>query len=191
MTTAATRPEPERIPGRIIITGGPGAGKSTLVERIKALGFSCMEEAAREVIFQHEAQNFSPWGDLPAFVRLVYEKIYPELQNTVSGPVFCDRSIVDCIAYLKEAGMPVPDYLAEFDPHAYYSRQVFILAPWPEIYRQDKARRQAYSKAVSLYESIKSSYQEYGFLLSEVPPLGVEERVSFIFEKLNIPQQVY
>jgi predicted ATPase len=178
-------------PARIVITGGPGAGKTTLIEKLSALGYSGMEEAAREVIDQYEAHNINPWGDLQAFVRLVYERIYPELQKPVEGLVFCDRSMLDCIAYLKEADMPVPDYLAAFDPHAYYSGEVFILAPWPDIYRQEKARRQSYSKAVSLYKRIRETYQAYGFLLTEVPPLAVEERVGFIFEKLNIQQQVY
>lgn len=175
-------------PERIIITGGPGSGKSTLIERIKALGYSCVEEAAREVINQYEGRNVSPWGDMQEFVRLVYERIHPELQKPLSGPTFCDRSLIDCIAYLKEAGMPIPDYLTGFDAHAYYSREVFILPPWQEIYMQEKARRQDYNKAVLLYKSIKSTYQEYGFLFTEIPPLSTGERVNFIFEKLNMQQ---
>lgn len=178
-------------PKRIIITGGPGAGKSTLIDRIRLFGYSCMEEAARAVIHQHYAHNISPWGDRQEFVRLVYERINPELQKPLYGPTFCDRSIVDCIAYLKEAGMPVPAYLKAFDPHLYYSREIFILPPWQEIYRQEKARQQAYDKAILLYQSILSTYKEYGFWLTEVPPLTVGERIDFIFEKLNMQKHTY
>jgi predicted ATPase len=178
-------------PERIIITGGPGSGKSTLIEKLKALGYPCMDEAARKVISQHEGGTISPWGDMQEFVRLVYEQTFQGLQRPLSGPAFCDRSILDCIAYLKEAGMPVPDYLSEFDPHAYYRREVFILPPWQEIYRQEKARRQDYDKAVLLYKSLKNTYEDYGFLLTEIPPLTVGERIRFMFKKLNLQQQLY
>lgn len=178
-------------PKKIIITGGPGAGKSTLIDRIRLLGYPCIDEAARVVINQYYAQNISPWGNMQEFVRLVYERIFPELQKPLHGTTFCDRSILDCIAYLKEAGMSVPDYLKEFDPHLYYSREVFILPPWQEIYRQEKARQQAYDKAILLYQSIVSTYQDYGFWLTEVPPLKVGERIDFIFEKLNMRKQTY
>ena len=172
-------------PMRVIISGGPGAGKSSLLEELKRQGYACQQEAARLVIQQHYQQNYTPWGDRAGFIRLVYERIFAELQLPVQELTFCDRSMVDCIGYLQEADLPLPDYLKNFDPHGYYSRQVFILPPWEAIYRKEEARQQEYNQSVSLYKSIVAAYEYYGFELSEVPPLDVKERAAFILNTIR------
>lgn len=169
---------------RIILTGGPGSGKSSLLDALGQRGYSCQKEAARRVILQNNNLNYTPWGDRQGFIRLVYEQLLNDLQEKPEGLVFCDRSMLDCIAYAKEGKLPVPEYLLDFDPSDYYHRQAFILPPWPHIYKKDAARQQEFAEAVSLYRFITSTYIEYGFQLTEVPPLPMEERVGFILEKL-------
>lgn len=173
-------------PLRIVITGGPGAGKSSLIATLSALGFPCMEEAARKVIGEFQGLELSPWGNMAEFIRLVYERLFYDLRQPAYQITFCDRGIPDCIAYLKEAGQDVPEYLKQFDPHQYYAPEVFILPPWPEIYQEEPARRQDYAKAVSLYQSLKNTYLECGFRLVEVPRLPVSERADYILESLKL-----
>lgn len=174
---------------RIVITGGPGSGKSSLIASLSEIGFPCMEEAARKVIRDFQELEFSPWGNITEFIRLVYERIFSDLHQPACQSTFCDRGILDCIAYLNEAGRPIPDYLKNFDPHLYYAPEVFILPPWPEIYQEEPARRQDYAKAVSLYHSLKNTYLEYGFRLVEVPKLSIERRADFILESLKLQLQ--
>lgn len=165
---------------RIIITGGPGAGKSSLLEALRGKGYACQEEAARRVIQQYYNQNWTPWGDRENFIRQVGVQIEKDLQEALKGLTFYDRSMLDCVAYAREANLPLPESLLRFDPFAYYHRQVFILPPWPRIYRKELARQQEFSEAVSLYYAIVSTYHAYGFQLTEVPQGSLEERVSFV-----------
>jgi predicted ATPase len=170
---------------RIIITGGPGAGKSSLLEALRLKGYACQAEAARRVIQQYYSQNCTPWGDRQSFICHVGAQIEKDLQEPLNGLTFYDRGMLDCIAYAREANLPVPEALQQFDPFAYYHRQVFILPPWPQIYRKEPARQQEFSEAVLLYHSIVSTYQAYGFRLIEVPQLALEERVGFVLRCLN------
>lgn len=173
-------------PDRIIITGGPGAGKSTLVAQLEQWGYPSQQEVARKVIEASYLQNISPWGDIQAFVKLVYEQMMEEIKQIGQSPVFCDRGILDGEAYLAEAGLVLPAYLRKFNPHLYYRPEVFILPPWPQIYRQEPARQQSWEKAVALYKSIVKTYQAWGFKLIEVPPMPVADRAEFVLQKIDI-----
>lgn len=171
--------------GRIVITGGPGAGKSTLIEALKKEGYPCQDEVARELIREFREENINPWNNRKEFIRLVYERIFHDLQQSENQSFFCDRGALDCMAYLKEARLTIPEYLQSFDPHEYYSEEVFILPPREEIYCQDWARQQTFREAVSLYQSIRSTYMDYGFKLIEVPMLPLNERVEFLQQHLK------
>ncbi len=165
---------------RIIITGGPGSGKSTLLEALQKEGFSCRKEVAREVIREYRKDDISPWNRREEFVRLVYERIFHDLHQPAAELTFYDRGLPDCIAYLREAGLPVPAEYLSFVPQLYYFGEAFILPPWEAVYRQDRERRQEFYQAVSLYNSIRKTYLDYGFRLVEIPKAPLQERVNFI-----------
>ena len=172
-------------PFRIVVTGGPGSGKSSLIEALEKKGFSCRKEVAREIILEYRKDDLNPWNKREGFIRLVYERIFDDLQHLLDKPTFCDRGALDCVAYLKEANLPIPVCLRHFNPRLYYFEEAFILPPREEIYCQDWARQQSFEEAVSLYKSIRSTYLEYGFKLVEVPLLPIKERIKFLQEYLN------
>ena len=174
-----------RQPQRIVITGGPGAGKSSLIEGLRMEGYQCQKEVAREVILKYMEHDINPWSKREEFIKLVYEQIFADLQHPVEQLSFCDRGILDCLAYLKEGALSIPAFFKAFDPQHYYAKEVFILPPWESIFCQDWARKQEFEQAVSLYKSIKSTYQEFGFELVEVPMLPLQERVEFVLHQLK------
>ena len=52
-----------------VLTGGPGSGKTTLIDALAARGYACSLEAGRAVI-RHQQDiggNALPWGDRALF----------------------------------------------------------------------------------------------------------------------------
>ena len=56
----------------IIITGGPGAGKTTLINALGDMGYPTFAESSRQLIEeQSQIENgILPWLDLPGFAEL-------------------------------------------------------------------------------------------------------------------------
>lgn len=173
---------------KYIITGGPGAGKTSLLNALQETGFSISEEAARQLIIEelHKGSDCLPWINLPAFAEKALERMQalyleaPEKEITLF-----DRGIPDIIAYLKTASID-PDakyYQALFQYQ--YQPQVFILPPWEGIYVNDSERWQTFEEATSLYRAIKETYEELGFELIELPAISVSGRAKFVADFID------
>jgi predicted ATPase len=174
---------------RYIITGGPGAGKTSLLQALKAAGYHGSEEASRGIIAEEVANGSDclPWTNLSCFAGKVLERmkdLYTQAA-TNTGITFFDRGIPDIMAYLKAAGLPIDDgYYTAIQQHPYQSL-VFILPPWEAIYVNDAERWQTFEESVHLYQSISETYQALGFTLVTVPEESVENRINFILEAIK------
>ena len=170
---------------KYIITGGPGSGKSTLVEGLEKSGYSCSAEISRQMIIAEVAKGSDclPWLDILCFSEKVMRRMVEAWEMKQEELTFFDRGIPDVIAYLNIDHIPVPpSFLTELELHP-YQNQVFILPPWEEIYVNDSERWQSFAEASLIYEAIKSTYTAFGFELIEVPRVSTAERIAFI---LNI-----
>src|SRR5580704_19697438 len=98
-----------------VITGGPGSGKSTLVDALAGHGLCTMPEAGRAIIEDQVAigGNALPWSDRQAFAELMLSwemRSYRAALN-LSGRVIFDRGIPDVAGYLRLSGLPVPTHV--------------------------------------------------------------------------------
>jgi predicted ATPase len=168
----------------IVLTGGPGSGKSTLLDALAQAGHSCSGEAGRSIIQQQMQIDGRglPWSnpELYAELQLCWEIRSYHLALEHSGLVYFDRGIPDILGYLRVVGLPVPDHVAKAIELFRYNRRVFIAPPWPEIYRQDRERRQSFEDAVATYEAMVETYEAAGYELVILPRTPVEERLKFI-----------
>lgn len=176
-------------PKKYIITGGPGAGKTSLLLALKKAGYPCSEEVSRQLIREEVANDSQclPWTNLSCFADKVLDRMILHYHQTAgnAGITFFDRAIPDIIAYLKAAGLPVPDRFYTALLQHRYQPPVFILPPWKTIYVNDAERWQTYDEAVQLYTSITETYRALGFTLIEVPPASIENRMERILENLG------
>ena len=66
-----------------------------------------------------------------------------------------------------------------------YNRTVFIAPPWPEIFQQDRERKQDFEEAVRTYHAVLATYAENAYDVVEIPRVPVEERVRFVLDYIG------
>jgi predicted ATPase len=169
-----------------VLTGGPGSGKSTLIEALAKAGYARSVEAGRAIIQDQVAIDGPalPWRDARAFAELMlcWEMRSYHMAKDQAGLVFFDRGMPDVVGYLRLLRLPVPEHMHNADKIFRYNRRVFIAPPWPEIFRGDRERKQGFEEAVRTYEAMVTTYRDYGYALLELPRATIEERVRFMLE---------
>lgn len=171
-----------------IITGGPGSGKTSLIDALAAEGVRHMPEAGRAII-QDQVDiggTALPWNDREEFARLMLAwelRSYREAVST-SDPIIFDRGIPDVIGYLRLCGLPVPTPALRAAELRRYARRVFIAPPWAAIFKQDAERKQTLAEAEATYNAMIDAYSGLGYELVPLPLVPVAERVRFVREQI-------
>lgn len=174
---------------RYIVTGGPGSGKSTLIEALGKRGIPCYPEVSRALIRREASRpdGVMPWKNLPAFARLAFTEMLRQHDHasTVGAPCVFDRAVPDIFGYLRHGGHEIPEEFIAGHACCRYEPLVFILPPWEEIYVNDRERPQSYRESVELHDSIRKVYESLGYTLVEVPKLPVESRCRFLIDRFR------
>ncbi len=172
-----------------VLTGGPGSGKSAVIETLHGLGCGRTLEAGRGVIQDQVAIGGTalPWSDPAAFAELMlsWDMRSHHAACAATGPVFCDRGVLDVVGYLRLMELPVPDHLARAAERFRYNRTVFIAPPWLDIFQPDAERKQDFAEAVRTFNAMADTYRAYGYTLLELPRATVEERAKFILNAVG------
>ena len=173
----------------IVIIGGPGTGKTTIIDGLVAKGHCCYPEISREVTLEAKKQGIEQlFLEKPLlFSELLLEGRKKQFQNATKEPheiVFIDRGIPDVLAYMHYIG---DSYPATFDAacreHTY--SKIFILPPWEEIYISDNERYENFEQAKLIYNHLTETYQNYGYKLLEVPKDTMNNRILFILDDIT------
>ena len=173
----------------IVITGGPGSGKTTLIEALEAAGFARTHEAGRGIIQDQSAIGGEalPWRDPLAFAEqmLAWDMRSYRMARARGGAVFCDRGIPDTIGYLRLMQLRVPAHMEKAAEIFRYHRRVFIAPPWREIFTQDAERRQDFAEAERTYQAMAETYTRLGYELVALPLVSVADRVRFVIGEIG------
>ena len=174
---------------QIVIAGGPGTGKSTIINALIKRDFKCFEEVSREVILEARKN-----GDDQLFLTqpLLFSELllkgrkkqYDEAKNSEENVVFLDRGTPDVLAYMDYANETYPEYFTKVCNETKYSA-VFILQPWQDIYKQDNERYETFEQAVKIHDQLVKTYNRFGYQLIDVPFGTVNERVDFILNAIK------
>lgn len=173
-------------PGRVrkyVLTGGPGIGKTTMIELLATRGHQVLPEAARMVIEVEQGKDGGvlPWTDLEGFQYKVAD-LQLELEDGIqSREAFLDRGIIDGFGYSTLGGVKAPEIIHELGKNRY--EKIFILDPLP-TYENDSARKENRDEALRIHGAIENAYKHFGYDPISVPVLPPEERVLFILSLL-------
>lgn len=180
MTTASAT-DTDRL---FVITGGPGSGKTTLIDALVNAGLGTSPEAGRRIIQHQQAVDGPalPWRDRALFAELMlaFDMAGHAAAVARPGSILFDRGVPDVIGYLNLVGLAVPGHMDRAARLLRYNSRVFIAPPWPEIYRNDGERKQDLDEAKRTYDAMVEVYGRYGYAPVELPRVPVEDRVAFI-----------
>ncbi len=171
-------------PHRFVVTGGPGAGKSTLVAALAETGIRTFVEAGRAILRQQDAIGGPAHAghDPAAYAEAMLQwdmRSHAEA-SLGAGPAVFDRGIPDTIGYLRLIGRPVPAHMERAARLFRYAVPVFVAPPWREIYVHDAERRHGWELAVATHDTIRAVYVELGYPMLELPLTEIASRVAFV-----------
>jgi len=172
---------------RILLTGGPGTGKTTVLQHLKKRGHTCFDEVSRAIILEAQQrgikQLFLTHPD-EFNEKLLAGRIqqHQDCETHNADFIFLDRGLPDIIAYNNYINVSSSDELKNaIEKHLYDF--VFVFPPWKAIYKKDNERYETYEEAVKIYENLKKTYSDLNYEVLEVPVDTLNERVNYI---LNI-----
>lgn len=174
---------------KIVITGGPGTGKTSIVDFLKDNNHQCLLEISRQVTLEAREAGIEQLfltDPLLFSKKLLEGRINQHKESEkLSGTVFFDRGIPDVIAYMDYSGDNYPSVFKESCLKYKYD-QVFLLPPWEEIYISDSERYENFEQAKEIHKHLKEAYKKCGYQLIEVPTGNIDERANFIINKLSL-----
>jgi len=174
---------------RVVISGGPGSGKTTLIEMFRARGYPIAPEAGRAILKHQHAIGGSAQHHLDAALyaelMLSWEMRSYDAMAAETGTVFFDRSIAELTGYFPLIGKPLPPHFAEAARRFRYHHDVFVAPPWPQIYVNDAERKQDFAEAIRSHEALVTAYRDTGYHLVELPKASPGTRADFILAALG------
>ena len=171
---------------RIVLTGGPSSGKTSLLNHIQHPDTHCFEEVSRGVISKALAKGVTqPFLDNPlGFSEALFERrLHDYFEDKKNKIHVYDRGIHDVLAYLNAIGDEVPCGMLN-DCSTYCYDAVFVFPPWEAIFTQDTERMEVFEEAVNFHKALLETYTHFGMQCIEVPKSSIEERFRFILDYL-------
>lgn len=174
---------------KIALIGGPGTGKSSVINELIRRGFECMPEISREVTLKAQKDGIDQLflTEPLLFSQLLLEgreRQFIEAQKSTSEYVFFDRGIPDVHAYMNYLGTSYPPLYKEKSRQYKYDK-IFILSPWKAIYTSDNERYESFEQAVIIDKHLRKAYTELGYQICEVPFGTVAERCDYMLNALQ------
>jgi predicted ATPase len=171
-----------------VITGGPGFGKTSVLQELRARGYNAGEELSRQFI-KEQMEGLGallPWVDRLGYSEEMLKKRIAQFQATPERELwFFDRGVPDLIAYIVKDGLPVPDIFYEAAKKYRYHDLVFLTPPWEHIHTNDRERRESFPEAVVIHQEIERIYAEVGYACVALPKTTISERASFILDAIQ------
>ncbi|MDV7138971.1 ATP-binding protein [Maribacter sp. TH_r10] len=181
---------------KIVITGGPSTGKTSVIEQLEKDGFHCLHEVIRDMTLEEKTQGqemkmvSNPIVSVPdpkSFnLNILNARInqYHSALKSTREIVFFDRGIPDVLAYMDcfeqtyESDFSEPCRTLRYD-------HIFLMPPWKEIHVTDNERFESFEESLKIHDCLAKSYGNFSYDVTHVPKGSVKERVRFILDQIN------
>ena len=182
---------------RIVITGAPGTGKTSIILKLEASHFFCFHEVIRAMTQEAKLTNGSDSIVSNPIVSVSHPyqfnttilnariKQFVDADDKEDKVLFYDRGIPDVLAYMDYFGQSYEDHFIN-ESKKYVYDHIFILPPWKEIYVTDEERFESFEQAQDIHHHLVNTYTKLGYNCIEVPFGTVEERNNFILNTIKL-----
>jgi predicted ATPase len=180
---------------RYVLTGAPGAGKTSVLGALRERGFPVVAEAATDVISRQQARGVAePWQQddfIDLIVALQRDRLGPAPSGgapraagvQTAGTELHDRSVLCTLALARYQERPETPLLAAevarvvaagvFEAAVFFIRPLGFIVP-------TAARRISYQDSLDFERLHVAAYLEHGFQIIEVGAASVAERAALI-----------
>ncbi|MBQ4822531.1 ATP-binding protein [Aquimarina sp. MMG016] len=181
---------------RVVITGAPGTGKTSVIVKLEQANFFCFHEIIRTMT--QEAKNNGDSTVITSNPIVSVSDPYKFNLDILNGRIqqfndaefkedhilFYDRGIPDVLAYMDYFGQSYKDDFKQACKTNTYDH-IFLLPPWKEIYVSDEERYESFEQAQEIHNHLLETYSRFGYQCIEVPFGTVKERNDFILKNIK------
>jgi predicted ATPase len=175
-----------------VITGGPSAGKTTLVKALEEWGLHVEHESAR-IVIDEGIRNGKTIEDIRRDEKKFQDDVYAHKKRREGhlDPdelIFFDRGMQDSYAYYVLHNFSIdPETQFEMDVAEY--KKVFLLEPFK--YEDDYARTESIEEQEQLFGLLQEAYGRSRAPLAIVPVFPTkEERIAYFLDVLETKEEI-
>ncbi|MFT4683744.1 MAG: putative ATPase [Urechidicola sp.] len=180
---------------KIVITGGPGTGKTSIIKELEKRNYFCYHEVIRELTLEAKKEGsltdlstnpIAKVDDSLGFnLKILNGRInqFKDSYNLKDNVIFFDRGIADVLGYMDYFKQSYDDVFIKPCEENKYTK-IIVLPPWEDIYISDGERFESYKEAVEIHIALENIYKKFEYEILVVPFGTIEERTSFILDSL-------
>lgn len=174
---------------KIVLIGGPGTGKTSVLEELESRNYYCLHEVSREVTKKAQEDGIDQLflTDPLLFSQKLLEgreQQFLTANESDKDWVFFDRGIPDVAAYMDYTKTDYPQYFLDKNREYTYNT-TFLFLPWKKIYISDNERYESFEQLLEIDAHLQNAYKSLGHQLIQVPFGTVKERTDFIINWLK------
>ena len=166
---------------RIVITGGPSVGKTTIISMLESAGYPVVNEMATQII---KEGKFLPWVDRSSFQAEVLRRQLEAEAKVLDeeGVVFLDRGLFDGEAYYIHDKIEIPEAFSRFSGDRYTVALLIEELPFFEV---NEVRRENIEFARQISQILETCYTSRGVKVVRIPAMPAPERLEFVLKAVN------
>jgi predicted ATPase len=180
---------------KIVITGGPGTGKTSIIKELEKRNYFCYHEVIRELTLEAKEEGslkdlstnpIAKVDDSMGFnLKILNGRIkqFNDSFNLKNEIIFFDRGVPDVLGYMDYFKQSYDNTFIKPCEENKYTR-IIVLPPWEGIYVSDDERFESYEEAVEIHTALENIYKKFNYEILVVPFGTVEDRTNFIIDSL-------
>ena len=167
---------------KVIITGPPGSGKTSIISELIKLKYNCLEEVARDFAKETNQKINSINNESE---KIILNERINQYNSCKKGLYFFDRGIFDSLAYLKFKNLYIDNELwHRFLLKYKYNKNIFFAPAWEDIYENDNKRNEDYKTAELIGKILLETYKQCKYNVVMIPKTSVKKRAQFVIENI-------